>query len=83
MNGHIPTNAGMSSADELIEALAEIEHAQWMHWSHAVEANVPPATRERQRLWVNYAELPDDLKEVDRVWARKVVSLLRQRRLTQ
>ena len=64
MNGHIASNAPTSSTDELIEALAEIEHAQWMHWSQAVAANVPTATRDKwQRSWVEYAELPDDLRK--------------------
>jgi hypothetical protein len=68
--------------NELIEALAEIEHAQWMHWSQAVAGNVAAATRDKwQRSWVDYAELPDELKEADRVWARKVVSLIRQHKL--
>jgi hypothetical protein len=76
MNNNRPT------LDELIEALAAIEHAQWMHWSLAVAGNVAAATRDKwQRSWVNYAELPDELKEADRVWARKVVSLLRQYKL--
>jgi len=34
-----------------------------------------------QRSWVAYAELADQMKETDRVWARKVVKLLRQRGL--
>jgi len=34
-----------------------------------------------QRSWVAYAELADEMKETDRVWARKVVKLLRQRGL--
>jgi hypothetical protein len=34
-----------------------------------------------QRSWVDYAELTDELKELDRVWARKVVTLLHQRKL--
>ena len=70
------------TANELIEALAEIEHAQWMHWSQAVAANVTAATRDKwRRSWVDYAELSDELKEADRVWARKVVSLLREHKL--
>lgn len=71
-----------TNPEELIEALARIEHEQWMHWSQAVAADVTAATRVKwQRSWVDYAELTVDLKEADRVWARKVVALLRQRQL--
>lgn len=68
--------------DDLVEALAKIEHEQWMYWSQAVAAVVTVETRDKwQRSWVDYSELTDDLKEADRVWARKVLALLRQRRL--
>jgi len=68
--------------DDLVEALAKLEHTQWMHWSQAVAAEVNTATRDKwQRSWVDYAELTEELKEADRVWARKVVTLLRQRKL--
>ena len=68
--------------DELIEALAEIEHAQWMHWSQTVAPNVAAPIRAKwQQSWINYAELTEELKEADRVWARKVVSLLAERKL--
>jgi hypothetical protein len=71
-----------SPINDLVEALAEIEHQQWMHWSQAVAAHVPPMTREKWKAsWVDYNTLTDDVKEVDRVWARKVVALLQQRRL--
>ena len=68
--------------DELVEALAGIEHEQWLHWSQAVAADVTATTRDKwQHSWVGYAELTEALKEADRVWARKVVTLLRQRKL--
>ena len=68
--------------EDLVEALAEIEHAQWLHWSQSVAPHVPVMTREKwKRSWVDYAELTNDLKEADRVWARKVLTLLRRRRL--
>ena len=70
--------------DELVEELATLEHEQWMHWSQAVAAKVPAVTRERWRqCWVNYAELPDEMKEFDRTWARKVAALLRERNWIQ
>ena len=69
---------------DLVEALAEIEHEQWMHWSQAVAANVASTTREKWKSsWVSYSQLTDKLKDADRVWARKVVTLLRQRKLIQ
>jgi hypothetical protein len=68
--------------DDLVELLAKIEHVQWMHWSQAVAAEVSTRTRAKwQRSWVDYAELSEELKEVDRIWARNVVMLLRQRQL--
>ena len=72
----------LDPTEELIEALAEIEHEQWMHWSQAVAGDVSDATRNKwQRSWVAYAELSEEAKEADRVWARKVTTLLRRRRL--
>ena len=72
----------LSPPDGLIESLAEIEHEQWMHWSKAVAGDVSDATRNKwQRSCVAYAELTEEAKETDRVWARKVTTLLRQRRL--
>lgn len=76
------TNPQPGSQNELVEALAALEHEQWMHWSQAAAANVPAATREKwQRCWVDYAELPESVKEADRVWARKVIDVLRERKL--
>lgn len=70
--------------DDLVEALAKIEHQQWMHWSQAVASQVPANTLKKWKSsWVDYNELTDDLKEADRVWARKVMTLLRRRRLIQ
>ena len=65
---------------ELIEALAAIEHEQWIHWSRSTAPDVPAATRAKWQIsWVRYDELSDNLKEADRLWARKVASLLRQK----
>jgi hypothetical protein len=75
-------NTQPNPSDDLVEALAKIEHEQWMHWSRAVAADIADATRVKwQRSWVDYTELRDDLKETDRLWARKVLTLLRQREL--
>ncbi len=59
------------TAQELLERLAELEHEQWLAWSRAVAPEVSAERRRRwQACWVPYAELPEDVKELDREWAR-------------
>ena len=60
--------------DARLERVAEIEHIQWMEWSKNVAKEVSPERQERwARYWVPYSELPDDIKELDREWARKAL----------
>ena len=62
---------------ELLERLAELEHEQWVAWSRAVAAEVSTERRRRwQECWVPYAELPEEVKELDRAWARRVLATL-------
>jgi hypothetical protein len=60
------------------EALAALEHEQWIAWSKSLAA-AEPLSAERverwQRLWVPYADLSEQEKDADRVWAEKVLAL--------
>lgn len=60
------------------EALAALEHDQWMAWSKSLAA-AEPLSEERverwRRLWVPYADLSEQEKDADRVWAEKVLAL--------
>jgi hypothetical protein len=63
----------------LVEALADLEHEQWMYWSKALaqEVVVPQHKLDRWTpLWIPYRDLPEASKEQDRVWARKVLVVL-------
>jgi hypothetical protein len=67
----------MTDVDRLIESLAEIEHEQWMAWASAIalnEAISPERLARWEKAMVPYADLPDDVKEQDREWARKVLA---------
>lgn len=58
-----------------IERLARVEHAQWMAWSQSVASEVGPDRRQRwQSYWVPFEDLPEEIKERDRVWARRALA---------
>jgi hypothetical protein len=65
--------------EEMIEKLASLEHEQWVYWSQQIAKveNISPDRLTRWKtLWVPYNRLPEDAKEHDRSWARKVVDLI-------
>lgn len=65
-------------SDELIEALAELEHEQWVEWSKDI-AKKESISSERLKRWEScwkpYAELSEEMKELDRIWARKALNI--------
>ena len=64
---------------ELLEKLAELEHQQWMAWASKVleTENISDETRKRwESYFVPYVDLPDNIEELDRNYARKVLKIL-------
>ena len=65
--------------EELIEKLAALEHEQWMQWAKDI-LKTEDIKKERAERWaelfVPYDELTEEMKEEDRKWARKVLSIL-------
>lgn len=61
-------------SSKLLEELAEIEHEQWMGWSKSVASEVSEERQKRwKKLWVPYDKLSEEMKEEDRIFARKVL----------
>lgn len=64
-------------SEKLREALAELEHEQWMSWAESLIQN-EDLSAERLHRWSGffkpYDELPEDAKESDRKWADKVIA---------
>ena len=69
----------MIDKEKLLEKIAEIEHEQWVSWSKAIakQENLSPERLERwKKYWIPYSELPEDVKEHDRKWARRVLEVI-------
>jgi len=81
---HSKFNGTLTESDEedseLIEKLAKIEHDQWVEWAKSLAENetLSKARVKRwKKLYVPYAELSEESKEQDRVYARKVLAVLK------
>lgn len=66
--------------NDLLERIAAAEHKQWRHWASAVLAAEPGLSAARRASWqaamVPYEQLDEAAKELDRVWARKVLAVI-------
>mgnify|MGYP001558919470 CR=1 FL=1 len=65
----------------LIERLSELEHEQWKVWA-AVLMKFETLSEDRikrwEKLFCSYSELTEDEKGHSRVWARKVLDILKE-----
>lgn len=67
---------------ELVERLAELEHEQWTCWSKAIAPFLANTKENMERLqrwseyWVPYSKLPEEVKDLDRRWAKKTLKIL-------
>ncbi len=62
----------------LLEALSDLEHQQWIKWAKSIIDSEPIIEARKQRwltMMVDYKDLPDNIQEYDREWARKVMAL--------
>lgn len=64
---------------ELIEKIAALEHEQWIAWSQDI-ASTESINKIRlsrwQKLWRDYEDLTEEEKDLDRIWANKVVEII-------
>ena len=64
----------------LLEMLSDLEHQQWMKWAQSIIDSEPISEARKQRwltMMVDYKDLPDNIQEYDREWARKVLAITR------
>jgi hypothetical protein len=68
--------------NSLREKLAELEHKQWSHWYRYMVGNLTPENKERwdAQAATPYALLTEPEKNSDRVWADKVLEILKSER---
>ena len=66
---------------KLLEQLAKLEHERWMKWAKYVLENetISEETRKRwEKDFAPYEQLPEEVKERDRVFARKNLNIFEQ-----
>jgi len=77
-------NTRMEQHDEEVrEELAELEHNQWLAWSSDISSKEVISDKRRKRwgkLWRPYSELTEKEKDQDRVWADRVLAIIREKR---
>ena len=67
--------------ETLLEGIAKLEHEQWQEWSRNISATEkisPKRLRKWEKQWCHYSVLSEKQKEKDRVYARKVIELIKQ-----
>lgn len=67
--------------NDLIEQLSALEHDQWENWAKSIlkTENISEERRKRwETMFVPYDQLPDEIKEYDREYARKVIELVNE-----
>ena len=72
------------NSDELLEALSEVEHKQWMVLTSAIadtEKISPERLARWKESWVPYEELTEDNKDFDRTFALSVINVLKRKLL--
>lgn len=68
----------------ITEQIAAIEHDQWCQWSQHLAATETLSADRLERwkvMWVPYDQLPEHVKDGDRVWAKKVLEIINSRRI--
>ena len=70
----------MINKDE-IELIAKEIHNQWVDWSIDVCSTEKISVERVERwtkLWVDYKDLSEEMKDVDRKYARKILMMLQR-----
>jgi len=79
-------NGEITESHPLLEALAKLEHDQWMDWAKNLMEKEPAISQARKDRWmtfmVPYDQLDKPAKDMDRVWAAKAVELVQEHYLT-
>lgn len=70
----------INKEDKLIENLAELEHEQWMDWAKSI-IKTENISKERVKRWktlfIKFKNLSEEMKNLDREWAKKVLKILK------
>ena len=67
----------------LLEKLSDLEHKQQIHWNKYMMKSIydeDKFVRWEKQIKIPYSELIEEDKEKDRIWARKVLEILKEKK---
>ena len=75
---HDEASVKAAADNQVIEALSEVFHDAWMHWSKSVAGEIkdPERVARWQTFWVPYEQLDESTKDLDREWAVDAYKLI-------
>jgi hypothetical protein len=70
------------SEDKLLELVSELIHDEWVEWAKQIEHEVAEDRKNRwNTVYIPYDDLSEDMKEKDRNYGRKVISMLKENKI--
>lgn len=66
---------------KLLEEIAKLEHEQWMYWASTIMELESISTEKKIRwgkLFFPYNKLTEKQKRLDRIWANKVIEIVKK-----
>lgn len=72
----------MSSSELIVEKISSEIHLMWMTWAKEVLKKEKDISKERVNRWeqkcfLSYGELTEEMKELDRKFARRIVKIIK------
>jgi len=65
---------------DLLEEISKLIHDEWIEWARNVEHEISDERKARwETVYCEYEDLSEEMKDKDRVYAKKVLAMLKEK----